>query len=143
MKQPKTDLQIEQLLKYLDLHSNLFYIYLIAVKSPPNIVFALKINANMPKGRLMYYLIFSKNKNKAKLAVKCQCRNNQNVVEFSHFCNISISQGITYAAIQFFFRARNCIIHLFSPFSLWSNKIVTTYDILRFIKYNMFGFTHD
>ena len=138
----KTKLQMKQLLKSLDLNYNLFYIYLIAVKSPPNIVFALKINANMPIGRLMYYLIFSKNKNKAKLAVKCQCRNNQNVVEFSHFCNISISQGITYAAIQFFL-ARNCIIHLFSPFSLWSNKIVTTYDILRFIKYNMFGFTHD
>lgn len=99
----KTDLQMKQLLKYLDLNTNLFYIYLIAVKSPPNIVFALKINANMLIGRLMYYLIFSKNKNKAKLAVKCQCRNNQNVVEFSHFCNISISQGITYAAIQFFF----------------------------------------
>ena len=114
----KTKLQMKQLLKYHDLNTNLFYIYLIAVKSPPNIVFALKINANMPIGRLMYYLIFSKNKNKAKLAVKCQCRNNQNVVEFSHFCNISISQGITYAAIQFFPSAERYNPFIFSFFPL-------------------------
>ena len=84
----------------------------------PKHLFALKINANMLIGRLMYYLIFSKNKNKAKLAVKCQCRNNQNVVEFSHFCNISISQGITYAAIQFFPSAElyNPFIFSFFPF---------------------------
>ena len=85
----KTKLEMKQLLKYHDLNTNLFYIYLIAVKSPPNVVFALKINANMLIGRLMYYLIFSKNKNKAKLAVKCQCRNNQNVVEFSHFVTLA------------------------------------------------------
>ena len=30
-------LQMKQLLKYLDLNTNLLYIYLIAVKSPPNI----------------------------------------------------------------------------------------------------------
>ena len=85
----KTKLQMKQLLNYHELNTNLFYIYLIAVKSPPNIVFALKINANMLIGRLMYYLIFSKNKNKAKLAVKCQCRNNQNVVKFSHFVTLA------------------------------------------------------